>query len=94
VLTQSGYAISPQFATGGNRSQIGPARKPQNEARLQEVRGAALLDNLTGVCAAEHRGDRRPDGLDVPVLLGGDVRDQVVERAHLLAPGKPNDWNV
>jgi hypothetical protein len=94
VLTQSGYAISPQFATGGNRSQIGSARKPQNEARLQEVRGAALLDNLTGVCAAEHRGDRRPDGLDVPVLLGGDVRDQVVERAHLLAPGKPNDWNV
>jgi hypothetical protein len=50
VLTQSGYAISPEFATGRNRSQIGSARKPRNEARLQEVRGAALLDNLTA-CA-------------------------------------------
>jgi hypothetical protein len=32
VLTQSAYAISPEFATGGNRSQIGSAQKPQNEA--------------------------------------------------------------
>jgi hypothetical protein len=39
-----------------------------------------MIDRLV-----EHRRDRRPDDLDVPVLLGGDVRDQVIERAQLLA---------
>ena len=35
--------------------------------------------------AGEHRVDRRRDELDVPVLLGGDVRDQVIERPGALA---------
>ncbi len=38
--------------------------------------------------AGQHRVDRDGDQLDVAVLLGGDVRDQVVERPRALAPAE------
>jgi hypothetical protein len=46
--------------------------------RVARARAVALR-------AGEHRVDRRGDELDVAVLLGGDVRDEVVERPRALA---------
>ena len=43
-----------------------------------------LALDVADVHAREHRVDRRGDELDVPELLRGDVRDQVVERPRAL----------
>jgi hypothetical protein len=52
------------------------------DVRQRRLRRLAVVD---GRCAGEHRVDRGRDELDVAELLGGDVRDQVVERPRFLA---------
>jgi hypothetical protein len=60
---------------------------------LQAIAERALaVRALGGAC--EHGVDRGRDQLDVPVLLGGDVGDEIVEGTSPLTPRKLNDWKV
>ena len=68
----------PRLAVGVGRAAR-PCRRRGSAACTPRSRRRSMLD------AREHRVDRRGDELDVPVLLGRDVRDQVVERPRALA---------
>jgi hypothetical protein len=72
--------------------------------RVVEVLVQARVDavgerRLARVAAArrapgEHEVDRVGEHLDVPELLGGDVRHEVVEGRISFRPRKLNDWKV
>ena len=66
------------------RSAVGVDRQ-HTLAALEHVMRIALREHLLTVRVSEHRADRGTDGLDVPVLLGRDVGDEVVERPQLFA---------
>ena len=88
----------PRTATATAVTDVKLARMPQSVLRpwieahpeigeqLLRVQELARLGHRVLLAGAgEHRVDGGRDELDVRELLGGDVRDQIVERARLLA---------